>query len=65
MKTLLIKIKEYWEVFVKLTKSSGFIFTYPSIAIALLALTPPRFLGFLLLIVWVIVVINNTDDEKL
>jgi hypothetical protein len=58
------KIKEYWDKFVKLTHNKNFVFIFPLAAITFLSLTPPRVLGFILLAIWCVVVINNTHDEK-
>ena len=57
------KISEYWQMFVRLTRSNGFIFIYPCAALTILSVTPPRIFPFILLIIWVIAVMNNTQDE--
>lgn len=63
METLKKKIKEWWGAFVRLTKSNGFIFIYPCVALTILSVTPPRILPFLFLVIWFLAVINNTQDE--
>ena len=57
------KIKEAWEVFVRLARSRMFIFVYPCAALTVLCFTPPRLLPFIFLAVWVLAVMVNTDEE--
>ena len=64
MEKLLIRIKQAWRWFRALTRNEEFIFYYPMIALALLASIPPNGMGFLFLLIWVIVVINNSGDDK-
>lgn len=58
------KLKDLYAVFVKLTKSNIFIWSYPTLALAVLALFPLRVLAFILLGVWTLALINNTDEER-
>ena len=58
------KIKELWKKFCDITKSNAFIFSFPAIALALIVAFPYRFLAFCFIVVWCVVIINNTDDEK-
>jgi uncharacterized membrane protein len=64
MEKILVKIKQAWRWFKRLTKSNAFIFYYPLIAFTLVAAFPPNLFGFVLLLVWVAVVCNNSDDES-
>jgi hypothetical protein len=58
------KIKEFWKKFVELTKKDIFLWGYPLFAITLLSVTPPRVIGFILLLIWVFAVIKNQKDEE-
>ena len=56
-------IKKLWSDFVALTKSNVFIFGFPAIALSLLVAFPQRFLVFLFIGVWFVVIWSNTDED--
>jgi hypothetical protein len=62
---MISKIKELWKKLMELTKKDVFLWGYPLFAITLLSITPPRILGLILLLIWVVAVVNNTHDEEI
>jgi hypothetical protein len=63
MKKILDFIKKYWAKFIKLTRTKNFVFTFPLAVLALIAFITKSLLVVFLFVVWVIVIIANTDEE--
>ena len=57
------KLEDLYKRFIELIQSVIFIWSYPTLALTILAMFPSRALGFIFLAVWIFALIKNTDEK--
>ncbi len=56
-------IKDLWEKFIELTKTPDFLWGFPTLALTLVVIFPGRILALILLAIWTVSVIANSDEK--
>jgi hypothetical protein len=64
MKKFIELIKKFWAWVVKTTTNKDFVFIFPLAGLGLLAFVLKSVLAIILLIIWVVTVVTNTNNEK-
>ena len=63
MKKNIELVKKFWLWFIKLSNKKDFLYGYPLFVLASVAVATSNILAFLSVVIWILVIIVNTDES--